>query len=350
MDLQLGRLEDLPQDYRDELEKNNLVPLWPSLRDVMPPLSPRPKSQITLWPYKDIRPLLMQAGSLTPIEKAERRVLVLSNPGLDITTMRASPIIYLGMQLILPGEIAPNHRHTPNAVRLIVEGRGGYTTVEGEKCPMEHGDLILTPAGMWHEHGHEGDEPVVWLDILDLPLVYYAEATYVEEGEDQAERKVALEPIYHGGIVPVKQFARNQADYPILRYRWADAKRTLENIARTEPNTEIVQVAYVNPETGDDCQKIIGYTAIMLRANETVYLKRRSAAQVFHMIEGEISLVIDDETLPMGKSDTAVAPAFTNVSLINRSNQPSFIFVADEAPFQKKLGLYSERERTDGKA
>ncbi|USZ14369.1 cupin domain-containing protein [Moraxella sp. FZLJ2107] len=349
MDLQLGRLEDLPQAYRDELEQNNLVPLWPSLRDVMPPITPRPKSVATVWPYQDIRPLLMQAGELTPIEKAERRVLVLSNPGLDITTMRASPVIYLGMQLILPGEIAPNHRHTPNAVRLIVEGQGGYTTVAGEKCPMEHGDLILTPSGMWHEHGHEGDEPVVWLDILDLPLVYYAEATYVEEGDDQVTRKVANEPVYQGGIVPVKHFERSQAAYPILRYRWEDAKRALENIAATEPDTDIVQVAYVNPETGEDCQKIIGYSAIMLRPHETVHLKLRSAAQVFHMIDGQVSLMVDDKAMSLTRSDTAVSPAFAHTSLTNLSDQPSFVFVADEAPFQKKLGLYSERDRADGK-
>ena len=88
-----------------------------------------------------------------------------------------------GMQLLLPGEWAPAHRHTPNAVRMIVEGEGAYTTVDGEKCPMSRGDLILTPTGLWHEHGHDGDEPVIWLDVLDLPLVYYMEASYHVNGE-----------------------------------------------------------------------------------------------------------------------------------------------------------------------
>ncbi|MBL8334679.1 MAG: cupin domain-containing protein, partial [Rubrivivax sp.] len=169
----LGRLEDLPTEYVESLRALNLVPLWPSLRAVLPPTKPRPATQATHWRYDTLRPLLMRAGELTPIEKAERRVLVLANPGHGLDNMKASPAIYLGMQLLLPGEWAPSHRHTPNAVRMIVEGNGAYTTVDGEKCPMSRGDLILTPTGLWHEHGHDGTEPVVWLDVLDLPLVYY---------------------------------------------------------------------------------------------------------------------------------------------------------------------------------
>ena len=127
--------------------------------------------------------LLLKAGEPTPIEKAERRVLVLANPGHGLEKMQASATLYLGMQLLLPGEWAPAHRHTPNAVRMIVEGEGAYTTVNGEKCTMSRGDLILTPTGLWHEHGHDGDQPVIW---LDLPLVDYIEASYVNEGKAQA--------------------------------------------------------------------------------------------------------------------------------------------------------------------
>ena len=179
----LGRLEDLPADYVTALAKQNLVPLWPSLRAVMPADTPKPRTQATHWSYKALRPLLMQAGELTPIEKAERRVLVLANPGHGLEKMQASAAIYLGIQLLLPGEWAPSHRHTPNAVRMVIEGEGGWTTVEGEKCVMQRGDLILTPTGLWHEHGHDGDKPVTWLDVLDLPLVYYMEASYHVDGE-----------------------------------------------------------------------------------------------------------------------------------------------------------------------
>ena len=121
---ELGRLEDLPPDYVAALRAQNLVPLWPSLRGVLPPARPILNTRATHWPYAVIRPLLMKAGELTPIEKAERRVLVLANPGHGLDKMQASAAMYLGMQLLLPGEWAPSHRHTPNAVRMVVEGKG----------------------------------------------------------------------------------------------------------------------------------------------------------------------------------------------------------------------------------
>ena len=181
----LGTMEELPESYRDALAAHALSPLWPALRAFLPHGMPARRCQPIHWRYEDIRPLLMEAGDLTPIEKAERRVLILANPSLDTETARATPTIYLGMQLIKPGEVAPNHKHSPSAIRFVMEGDGGYTVVEGEKLPMEPGDLILTPAGLWHEHGHSGTGPVVWLDALALPVVYAFEASYAKEGPSQ---------------------------------------------------------------------------------------------------------------------------------------------------------------------
>src|SRR5499427_6482966 len=137
----LGRIEDLPAEYRAALAQQNLVPLWPSLRALLPAGQPRPATRATHWSYKALRPLLMRAGELTPMDKAERRVLVLANPGHGLEKMQASAAMYLGMQLLLPGEWAPSHRHTPNAVRMIFLCNDATTTVNGEKCPMERGDL-----------------------------------------------------------------------------------------------------------------------------------------------------------------------------------------------------------------
>ena len=233
----LGRLEDLPQDYRDELTRLNLVPLWPNLRALLPPQVPSRNTKPTHWPYATLKPLLMRAGELTPMEKAERRVLVLANPGHGLENMKASPAMYLGMQLLLPKEWAPAHRHTPNAVRMIVEGRGATTTVNGEKCPMERGDLILTPTGQWHEHEHSGDEPVVWLDVLDLPLMYYAEVSYAVEGQRQEEKAGRGDEVYaRGGVVPTPYFERGREDYPMLRYPWKDTRAALLALAQSQPD------------------------------------------------------------------------------------------------------------------
>lgn len=342
---ELGRLEDLPQDYRDDLAQLNLVPLWPSLRAVLPPQVPTRRTQPTHWSYQALRPLLLRAGELTPMEKAERRVLVLANPGHGLEKMQASAAIYLGMQLLLPGEWAPAHRHTPNAVRMIVEGAGAYTTVDGEKCPMRRGDLILTPTGLWHEHGHDGDQPVVWLDVLDLPLVYYTETSYAIEGQRQQVQAGHGEQAYsRGGVVPTAVFERSRKAYPLLRYPWADARAALLALAADRPDLEAVQVSYVNPETGADAQNILGFYALMLRPGQTLRLPARSPAMVFHQIEGRAEAGIADARFTLAEADTCCAPGYTPVTLRNLSaDQPAFLFIADETPLHKKLGVFETR-------
>lgn len=343
---ELGRLEDLPQSYRDELKKLNLVPLWPSLRAVLPPKVPTRQTQATHWPYAAIKPLLLQAGELTPIEKAERRVLVLANPGHGLEKMQASAAMYLGMQLLLPGEWAPSHRHTPNAVRMVVEGEGAWTTVDGEKCPMSRGDLILTPTGLWHEHGHDGGQPVIWLDVLDLPLVYYMEASYHVNGERQQVKPGRGDRAYaRGGVAPTPVFQRSDKRYPMLRYPWADARGALVSLAEDRPDQECVQVTYINPETGEDAQNILGFYALMLRPGQQLRLPVRSPAMVFHQIEGSAEVTVaGSQRFTLAEADTCCAPGYTEVVLRNTSaSAPAFLFVADESPLHRKLGVFENR-------
>lgn len=356
---ELGRLEDLPQAYRDELTALNLVPLWPSLRAVLPPRVPTRKTTPTHWPYQALRPLLMRAGDLTPMEKAERRVLVLANPGHGLENMKASPAMYLGMQLLLPGEWAPSHRHTPNAVRMVVEGEGAYTTVDGERCPMLRGDLILTPTGLWHEHEHAGTEPVVWLDVLDLPVIYYAETSYAIEGKRQDVTPGHGDQAYaRGGVAPTPLFVRqngaagatsSHGGYPMLRYPWADAKAALLAMATDRPELDAVQITYVNPETGADAQNNLGFYALMLRPGQTLRLPARSPSCVFHQIEGSADVTVGNvgesaTTFTLAEADTCCAPGYTAVTLTNRSaSAPAFVFMADESPFHRKLGVYENR-------
>jgi len=341
----LGRLEDLPQAYRDQLTEQNLVPLWPNLRAVLPPKIPSRKTAPTHWSYQAMRPLLLQAGELTPMEKAERRVLVLANPGHGLEKMQASAAMYLGMQLLLPGEWAPSHRHTPNAVRMVVEGEGATTTVNGEKCPMHRGDLILTPTGLWHEHGHEGKDPVVWLDVLDLPLIYYAETSYAVEGERQNVIPGHGERAYvSGGVVPTPAFKRQPKAYPVIRYPWSEVRQSLLALSKDQPELEAVQVTYVNPETGQDVQNNLGFYALMLRPQQTLQMPARSPAIVFHQIEGRSELRIEQTQFLLNAADTACAPGYTPITITNRSaDTPAFLFMADESPLHRKLGVYETR-------
>lgn len=345
----LGRLEDLPADYRAALAAQNLVPLWPSLRAVLPPGVPTRQTQATHWPYAALKPLLLRAGELTPIEKAERRVLVLANPGHGLQKMQASAAIYLGMQLLLPGEWAPSHRHTPNAVRMVVEGTGAWTTVDGEQCPMARGDLVLTPSGLWHEHGHDGSEAVVWLDVLDLPLMHYAEVSYHENGPDRSARQPVQaghgEARYrHGGLLPTPVFERGTRPYPLLRYPWAQARAALLALAEDQPTLQAVQIAYVNPETGGPALNVLGFGALMLRPGQALRLPARSPACVFHLIEGGARLQVEHQAFVLAEADTACAPGYTAVTLANSSaTAPAFVFMADETPLHQKLGVYELR-------
>lgn len=341
---ELGRLEDLPPSYISALKQQNLVPLWPSLRSLIPLGKPRPQTQPAHWSYQAIRPLLMQAGELTPIEKAERRVLVLANPGHGLENLKASSAMYLGMQLLLPGEWAPAHRHTPNAVRMIVEGEGAYTTVEGQKCPMSRGDLILTPTGQWHEHGHDGDQPVIWLDVLDLPLVHYIEASYHDDGPAQATEPDRSAEYVRGGMLPTPAYVRSDSAYPILRYAWSEARAALIALAASQPELASVQITYVNPLTGQHAENILGFYAQMLRPGQSLRMPVRSPASVYHQIEGSTEITIENQCFCMVNADTCCAPGYSEVTLKNLSaTDPSFVFIADEAPLHTKLGVYENR-------
>jgi gentisate 1,2-dioxygenase len=341
----LGKMDDLPQDYRDDLQAQNLVPLWPSLRAMLPPQVPATKTITTHWSYQSVRKLLLRAGVLTPIEKAERRVLVLANPGHGLDKMQASPAMYAGMQLLLPGELAPAHRHTPNAIRMVVEGEGAWTLVGGEKCMMRRGDLILTPTGVWHEHGHDGNDPVIWLDVLDLPVVYFLEASYHEEGPHQISTSGQSSRRYaRGGLMPTRVFQRADEKYPLLCYPWSETKAALLTLSKSDEDSDIAKVTYVNPETGLDAQNILGFYALMLRAGQHARLPARSPAQLFHQIEGQVNLTAAGKSFTMLEADTAAVPGYSQVELQNLSDsEPAFVFMADESPLHRKLGLYESR-------
>ena len=336
---------DLPKEYLSALTSINLQPLWPSLRTLISHGTPTRSSVPVHWRYPQVRELLMQAGDLTPIEKAERRVLVLCNPGLGIDNLQATPSIYVGLQLILPGEDAPNHRHSPSAIRLIVEGAGGFTTVEGERLPMEPGDLILTPSGLWHEHGHTGSEPVIWMDALDLPLIYYLETSQAQEAPLQ-HAPVRLDSsqtkFRRAGLLPYDQL-HDHNPYPMLRYPWKETREALTELASATDRDGLVQLAYINPVTGQECLPILGFSALMLRPGENADLGRRTCSAVTHVIEGHGSSEIDDSDFDWNPHDMTVIPPHASCTLRNHSSSsPAFLFIVDDAPLHRKLGFYRE--------
>lgn len=347
MSAQLGTLDELPQSYRDSMAKASVVPLWPLLRNAMPHDTPQRVTKSHCWRFQDVRPLLLQAGKLTPVEKAERRVLVLSDPGRGGTTLQATAVINVGFQLLLPGEVAPSHRHTPNAARIVVEGEGANTIVDGEKLEMEEGDVILTPGGAWHEHEHNGRSPVIWLDVLDIPLFMYLEAAYAVDGERQSVRNrpdsSQLE-YATAGLVPTRSSKNPAAESnaPLLRYAWKQTEAALRRIAEYTDVSQPIELDYVNPETGASCLRVLGLTAMMLRPGETVRPPVRSASSVFHVISGSGRTLVDGESKSWSSKDTLSVPVFAN--LTHQADEVSFLIRIHDTPLQRHLGFYEERK------
>jgi len=334
----------LPTAYSDSLEARSLGPLWTQLHLLLP----RERQTRVVpyrWKWTESWPLLLEAARLVPIEQAERRVLVLMNPGLG-GAYSITSTLYGGLQIILPREQAPSHHHTPTALRLIVHGHGAYTTVDGVKCSMEPGDLILTPAMHWHDHGHEGTEPVVWLDGLDIPLVRAFDASWVSATlpakTPETDIDSSQDELTAAGLVPRRSRYVDDS-YPQVRWPWTTVREALVRMARTTPADEPVVMRYVNPRTGTFPMPTIGCQAQWLRAGGTPPVDRCTAGRVYQVIEGRGESRIGDAVLTWEAGDTFVAPPWHWVSHRNASpSEPAALFTFDDEPALRSLGLWHE--------
>ena len=341
--MELASIEELPADYRYDMAAVGVTPLWPVLRSSLPKGEPEPVCRPTCWSYERIRPLLLRAGELTPIERAERRVLVLSGAGYGPAAVKATPSIYLGMQLLLPGEKAPSHRHTPSAVRLAVEGTGAATLVEGEKLPMESGDLVLTPHGEWHEHVHEGEEPVIWLDALDLPLLVYMEASYSEESDGTQHARIPDQSQVEylaSGLRPKRAAGIPTPKNPLRRFPWNRTREALHAMIG-QGGRNHAELEFVNPETGESILAALGFFALMIRKAKQYKPGRISPPSVFHVVEGQGCSQINGEKIHWQSKDTFCAPAFA--AIMHDATEDSYLVRIDESPLHRKIGILEER-------
>src|ERR671935_2393884 len=210
------------QDLYRRMDKHNTAPLWEVLHALIPD-TPATRCQPYLWKYKDVRPYITEAGKLITAKEAIRRVLVLENPGMRGESC-ITQSLYAGLQLILPGEIAPSHRHTASALRLVIEGTGAYTAVDGERTTMHPGDFILTPSWTYHDHGNPGDEPTVWMDGLDIPIVNLFDTSFLERPEEEGQvdrvREGDAFARYGSNMLPV-DFTPARPSSPLFIYPYA---------------------------------------------------------------------------------------------------------------------------------
>ena len=246
------------QAYYAAIKPLHMTSLWEVLHALVPQQPNTPCVPVH-WAYEAVRPYLMQSGSLITAAEAVRRVLILENPALAGQSA-ATQSLYAGLQLILPNEVAPSHRHTQSALRFIVEGQGAYTSVDGERTLMNEGDFIITPSWTWHDHGNESAEPMVWLDGLDIPLIRFLDAGFAENSavDTQTVTAAAGESYARFGhnMAPVRHDGQYASPYgktsPLFNYPYSRSREALFTLEKTAAVDawDGFKLRYVNPTTG----------------------------------------------------------------------------------------------------
>ena len=336
------------EEYYSSLPEYDVAPLWKDLGNLLPK-EPKSKAVPYVWRYSEIQPKLMEAGGVVTAEEAERRVLMLMNPGLS-GKAAATNMLYAGLQLVLPGEIAGPHRHTPAALRFIVEGSGAYTTVQGERTLMEFGDMVLTPNWAKHDHGNESDEPMIWLDGLDIPLVNSLEATFFEDfGDDPQELTKPVDAsartLAAGRLNPPEQREWNRLYSPVVNYPWKQTEQTLRNAAQDTKGTPTdgVIFEYTNPFTGGSVMPTMACYIQLLAAGMHTEAHRHTSSAVYHVARGSGYSVIDGERVDWGEKDTFALPGWAVHEHVNASNSDqAILFSFTDEPVLRALGLYRE--------
>lgn len=333
------------QEFYGRLATRNLAPLWEVLRGLLPS-EPRSKAAPHRWVWRELRPLLLESGHLLTAQEAERRVLVLENPALAGMS-RATATMYAGIQLIMPGETAPAHRHTPSALRFMLEGEGAITVVGGERTTMRRGDFVITPSWAWHDHGNEGTGPCAWLDGLDLPLVQFFEAGFNEHYNDGNQSLTRPEgdslARYGAGLLPLNATSRYGLTTPIFNYPYERTRAALVAAAAGEaPDPhEAVTLRYANPIDGGWAMPTMAAWMMHVPAGFETRPMRSTDGQVMALAEGALTAQIGDQRYDLAESDVAVAPGWTWRSY--RAEKDSFLFVFSDRVAQEKLGLYREQ-------
>jgi gentisate 1,2-dioxygenase len=338
---------ELEQLYRD-FAGAHLVPLWTERADLMPP-APHAHAVPAVWRWASVVPLAGRAGHLVPVGRGgERRALALSNPGLDGQPY-ATPTLWAAVQYLGPRELAPSHRHSQGAFRFMLQGQGAWTTVNGDAVELGAGDVVLTPAWTWHEHRSLSDEPAIWLDGLDIPLVRQLDAGFFEPGSEVANRfdvtQCSRSELLWGypGLRPVGA-AQEGPDSPLLAYRRIHLDAALSSQielqgrgAATGLDRGHAAVRLINPATGDDALTTMRLEMHRVVAGMSVSFERRVGSSVWQLFDGVASLSVGDEVQELESGDIFAIPSWSTVRVVAHADTDLFMF--NDAPVYEKLAL-----------
>ncbi|WP_432854613.1 cupin domain-containing protein [Amycolatopsis sp. CA-161197] len=339
-----SRLDEL---YGD-VAAADLQPLW-KLSGLLTP-EPVPRTVPYRWRAEALRGLAARSGELVGIDRGgDRRVLACANPGLGGAPY-ATSTMWAGMQYLGAGERAPAHRHTPAALRFVLAGEGAWTLVDGDPLRMATGDLVLTPSMTFHEHHNPGAEPMMWLDVLDLPVVAALDAVFFEEGADardglSSDPASAAERLWGAGpgLVPggLGKARHEAAHSPLLVYRRADTDRALAAQLAATGASE-AQIRYTNPQTGADVMPTMRCEMRRVRGGSRSRTTRQAGSRVGAVLAGTGEVLIGDQRFELAPGDVFAVPSWAPYGLAAEENLD--VFSVSDAPVLEALGLYRERE------
>jgi len=316
-------LEELYRSFDKEL----LVPLWTEIGDLMP-VHPHSAAVAHLWSWERLLQLAEQAGELVPVGRGgERRAIALANPGLGGRPF-ATPTLWAAIQYLLPGEDAPEHRHTQHAFRFVIEGEGVWTVVGGDPVPMNRGDFLPQAGWNWHAHHNASSRPMAWLDGLDIPLQYVVDAQFYENGRAEISDGERVTPDRsrsellwgHPGLRPLTGTAGISGS-PLLSYKWEFTNQALKDqlvLERSGFGGTVAPghaaVRYVNPATGGDVLPTIrAEFHRIVRGAETAPV-HETGSSVYAVFDGSGTVSVGDTTWSVTRGDLFVVPSWHGFS------------------------------------
>lgn len=329
------------------MEKRNLFPLWKSVANLVTP-TPRSSTQAAYWAFAEVRDYLMRTGDLISAKEAERRVLILENPGLP-GTLGITTSLYAGLQLILPGEVAPCHRHAQSALRFVMEGEGAFTAIDGEKAVMRPFDLVLTPNWQWHDHGNPSSSPMIWLDGLDIQTVKAFDASFAEKLGDEMHAETAppddTRRRYGRNLRPMRGSSadRRPGQLPLFHYPYTEWRDSLAAIASSQaPDAHFGHaLEFVNPANAGPIMPTIAAHVRLLPAGFETLPRRTTDATVFVVVEGEGHVVIGDVEFPLHEGGIFIVPSWHSLTL--HATKDLVLFGYSDRAAQEKLGLFRQQ-------
>jgi gentisate 1,2-dioxygenase len=329
--------------FHQLIHQNHMWGLWEIASQMTP--HPRPEAVAHQWKWSLLKEVVKQSATAVPVGD-ERRAMQLFNPGLNGQWATTNTLI-AAVQVLLPGEVARAHRHSPAAIRFIIEGDGAYTAVEGEKVIMHPGDFILTPSWQWHDHGNETNDTVVWMDGLDVPLTKSLNAMFFEMGKElKASHHKPVngsQALYgHGKLKPTWTKERPLFS-PLMLYSWEQTMEALHDLRNLDASPhDGISLEYTHAQTGGPVLPTMSCRVQMIRKGEKLKAKRVTGSSVFHVVQGRGLSTIEGKLFEWEKGDIIALPSWAQHDFANSGAEDAILFSISDRPVLEALGFYRE--------